>query len=109
LSLIVTLFSFVGVPPLIGFFGKQMILTTALDNGYIFITFIAIITSVISAVYYLFIVKTLFSEEKVYKLVNSVNYTTLSSSISLPISLITIFLTVYILDSDILNITQLYI
>jgi NADH-ubiquinone oxidoreductase chain 2 len=86
-----------------------MILTTALDNGYIFITFIAIITSVISAVYYLFIVKTLFSEEKVYKLVNSVNYTTLSSSISLPISLITIFLTLYIVDSDTLNITQLYI
>ena len=43
ISLAVTLFSFIGVPPLIGFFAKQMILSAALDNGYIFITLIAII------------------------------------------------------------------
>ena len=27
------MFSFIGLPPLIGFFGKQMVLTTALDNN----------------------------------------------------------------------------
>ena len=53
LSLSITLFSFVGVPPLIGFFAKQMVLSAALDNGYIFMVLIAILTSVISAVYYL--------------------------------------------------------
>jgi NADH-ubiquinone oxidoreductase chain 2 len=63
ISLIITLFSFIGVPPLIGFFGKQMILSAALDDGYIFMTFIGIITSVISAVYYLAIVKNIFFEE----------------------------------------------
>jgi NADH-ubiquinone oxidoreductase chain 2 len=63
ISLAITLFSFIGVPPLIGFFGKQMILSAALDNGYIFITLVAILTSVISAVYYLVVVKSIFFEK----------------------------------------------
>jgi NADH-ubiquinone oxidoreductase chain 2 len=67
-SLVITLFSFIGVPPLIGFFGKQMILSAALDNGYIFITLVAILTSVISAVYYLFVVKSIFFEESDQKI-----------------------------------------
>src|SRR2546430_16627035 len=50
LSLAITLFSFAGIPPLIGFFGKQMILSAAIDNGYIFMSLVAILTSVISAV-----------------------------------------------------------
>jgi len=60
LSLTVTLFSFIGIPPLIGFFAKQMVLSAALDNGYIFITLVAILTSVIGAGYYLNIVKQMF-------------------------------------------------
>jgi NADH-ubiquinone oxidoreductase chain 2 len=67
ISFIITLFSFIGVPPLIGFFAKQMILTTALDNGYVFISLLAILTSVISAVYYLIIVKNIFSDETIYE------------------------------------------
>lgn len=57
ISLIITLFSFIGIPPLLGFFGKQMILSAALDKGYYFLTIIAVLTSVISAVYYLVIIK----------------------------------------------------
>jgi NADH-ubiquinone oxidoreductase chain 2 len=68
ISLTITLFSFIGVPPLIGFFGKQMILSAALDNGYIFITLVAILTSVISAVYYLVVVKSIFFEENDQKI-----------------------------------------
>ena len=59
-SLAITLFSFAGIPPLIGFFGKQMILSAAIDSGYIFMSLIAILTSVISAVYYLAIIKQIF-------------------------------------------------
>jgi NADH-ubiquinone oxidoreductase chain 2 len=59
-SLSITLFSFVGVPPLFGFFAKQMILSAALDSGYYFITLIAILTSVIGAVYYLSLIKQIF-------------------------------------------------
>jgi NADH-ubiquinone oxidoreductase chain 2 len=68
ISLVITLFSFIGVPPLIGFFGKQMILSAALDNGYVFISLVAILTSVISAVYYLVIVKSIFFEENDQKI-----------------------------------------
>jgi NADH-ubiquinone oxidoreductase chain 2 len=60
LSLGVTLFSFVGIPPIIGFFSKQMILSAALDNGYVFMSLIAILTSVIGAGYYLNLVKQIF-------------------------------------------------
>jgi NADH-ubiquinone oxidoreductase chain 2 len=66
LSLSITIYSFVGIPPLIGFFAKQMVLSAALDNGYIFITFIAILTSVISAVYYLIIIKQIFFDKTNY-------------------------------------------
>jgi NADH-ubiquinone oxidoreductase chain 2 len=60
ISLAITIFSFIGVPPLIGFFGKQMVLSAALDKGYVFIVLIGILTSVIGGVYYLNIVKETF-------------------------------------------------
>lgn len=66
LSLAVTVFSFVGVPPLVGFFAKQMILSSALDNGYIFLTLVAILTSVVSAYYYLAVVKQIFFNKPDY-------------------------------------------
>jgi NADH-ubiquinone oxidoreductase chain 2 len=46
-----------GVPPLIGFFGKQMVLYSATHSGYYFLSIVAIIVSVISASYYLKIVR----------------------------------------------------
>lgn len=60
LSFTITIFSFVGIPPLIGFFAKQMVLSSAINQGYVFIVIVAILTSVISAVYYLNIVNLLF-------------------------------------------------
>jgi NADH-ubiquinone oxidoreductase chain 2 len=68
ISLSVTLYSFIGVPPLVGFFAKQMILSSALDNGDIFMCLVAILTSVVSAVYYLYIVKHMFFEKSKYTL-----------------------------------------
>ena len=67
LSLTMTIFSFVGIPPLVGFFAKQMVLSAALDSGYVFLTLVAILTSVISAVYYLNIIKEVFFYEPIYK------------------------------------------
>ena len=66
LSFAITIFSFVGIPPLIGFFAKQMVLSVALGNGYVFLTLIAILTSVISAVYYLNIIKQVFFDKSEY-------------------------------------------
>jgi NADH-ubiquinone oxidoreductase chain 2 len=63
LSLGICLFSMAGIPPLIGFFSKQFVLYSALQNGYYFISLIAIIVSVISASYYLKIIKVLHTFE----------------------------------------------
>jgi NADH-ubiquinone oxidoreductase chain 2 len=73
LSLGITLFSFAGIPPLIGFFGKQMILSAAVDNGFIFMALVAILTSVISAVYYLAIIKQIFFDKPDYLLNEELN------------------------------------
>jgi len=119
LSLGITLFSFIGVPPLIGFFGKQMVLSSALDNGYIFMVLVAILTSVISAVYYLVIIKQIFFEKPDYTInpklndfcangsiveknntVKIINITipniVISSSLSLPISVLTLIIGLFI-------------
>ena len=75
LSLAITLFSFVGIPPLIGFFAKQMVLSAALDGGYIFLTITAILTSVISAGYYLSIIKQIFFDHNEFAINESFKYT----------------------------------
>jgi len=71
LSFAITIFSFVGVPPLVGFFAKQMVLSAALDNGYVFLSLVAILTSVIGAVYYLNIIKEIFFYKPEYR-INSI-------------------------------------
>ena len=81
ISLAITIFSFVGIPPLIGFFAKQMVLSAALDSGYIFLALIAILTSVISAVYYLNIIKEAFFYEPVYKINRAFNNLSLHGNI----------------------------
>ncbi len=74
ISFIITIFSFVGIPPLVGFFGKQMILSAAIDKNYIFISLIAITTSVISGVFYLNVIKEIFFFNPYYKENNNKNY-----------------------------------
>ena len=127
LSLAITLFSFVGIPPLIGFFAKQMVLSSALDNGYIFLTIVAIITSVISALYYLNIIKQVFFDNHEYvinsnlkklefnayisllsnnKISEVINYNhnniTLSSCFTLTISILTNILLIFFFYPDFL-------
>lgn len=59
-SFAISLFSMAGIPPCVGFFGKYLILLSAINDGrFSFMILIAIITSVISAVYYLKVIKTL--------------------------------------------------
>ena len=110
ISLAITLLSFIGVPPLLGFFAKQMILSAALDNGYVFMTLLAILTSVISAVYYLVVIQQIFFEKKEYSkedkklqdikvnnnLISSTSTITLSSSLTGKISVLTLTILLFI-------------
>jgi NADH-ubiquinone oxidoreductase chain 2 len=119
ISLAITLFSFAGIPPLMGFFAKQMVFSAALQEGFIFLTFIGVLTSVISAVYYLFIVKTMFFDWHSYtyfsklkyikipalvlqkdKIINKIYFNSkfaLSSSFTIIISILTIIILLFIL------------
>jgi NADH-ubiquinone oxidoreductase chain 2 len=110
ISLCLSLLSFIGIPPLIGFFAKQMVLGSALKNGYVFISFIAILTSVISAVYYLNIIK-IISFDKCNDSLNIIkpqvlknNNIYLSSSYTLMVSIITLIILAFILFMRNLNI-----
>jgi NADH-ubiquinone oxidoreductase chain 2 len=117
LSLAITLFSFAGIPPLMGFFAKQMVFSAALQEGFVFLTLVGVFTSVISAVYYLFIVKTMFFDGHSYsylnilkdlkipalvlknnKVVNKVYFDSkfaLSSSLSITISILTLVILLF--------------
>jgi len=64
LCLCICLFSMAGIPPLIGFFSKQFVLYAAIQNGFYLTAILAVIVSVISASYYLKIVKLLLSENE---------------------------------------------
>jgi NADH-ubiquinone oxidoreductase chain 2 len=59
LTLAVCLFSMAGVPPLVGFFAKLAVLQSTAQAGYTFMTLTAIVASVISASYYLYVVRVL--------------------------------------------------
>lgn len=81
LSLAITIFSFAGIPPLVGFFAKQMVLSAAIDQGYIFLSLVAILTSVIGGVYYLNIIKEMFFYSPDYKLNEEIKNNTINGQI----------------------------
>ena len=58
--LAVLFFSMAGIPPLAGFVGKLLILNIVIDNNLFFLAIIAVICSVISAFYYIRLVKSMF-------------------------------------------------
>ena len=52
-----SLFGFAGIPPTIGFTGKLLIFTAAMEKGYFTLVLIAMINVVISLYYYLLVVR----------------------------------------------------
>jgi NADH-ubiquinone oxidoreductase chain 2 len=126
LSLAVCLFSMAGIPPLMGFFSKLFVLYSAVQNGYYFISIVAILVSVVSASYYLKIIKVLHTspeeEDTSYVVQSSYKLTSTSHSNnegeeqntiltnfhSYLISSLTLFILLFILKPTlILNSTQL--
>ena len=117
ISLSITLFSFAGIPPLVGFFAKQMVFSAALQEGFIFLTLIGVLASVISGVYYLFIIKTMYFDNHSYIYYNNIKdikipafilyikekkkeyfgtKLPLSSSLTIIISILTMFILLFI-------------
>jgi NADH-quinone oxidoreductase subunit N len=61
--IILNLFSLAGIPPLAGFFSKVFILFLAIENSFIGLATLAVIISVVSAFYYLRLIKILFFDK----------------------------------------------
>jgi len=107
LSLAICLFSMAGIPPLVGFFGKQMVLYAATHNGNFFLAFVAILVSVVSAAYYLRVIKVIhFDPTPASEMTSSLNNSNkesvlageLSISSSLVIATITLLLIFFIIN-----------
>jgi NADH-ubiquinone oxidoreductase chain 2 len=112
LSMTLCLFSMRGVPPLMGFFAKYEILYTAIHNGYIFISIVAILASVVSTSYYLRVVGVLYFNEPITPAQSASEEiqtaSVLTSSHCYVIAVLTLFITLFVLQpSLILNSTQL--
>jgi proton-translocating NADH-quinone oxidoreductase chain N len=60
--LALALLSLTGIPPLIGFFAKFFIFLAAVQAGYSWLVLVAVANSALSAVYYLRVVRVLYSE-----------------------------------------------
>jgi NADH-ubiquinone oxidoreductase chain 2 len=104
LSLSICLFSMAGVPPLLGFFSKQFVLYAAIQKGFYFISIVAIIVSVISATYYLNIIKILHvyeinSESTLARMITKHEISSIHSFI---ISTLTISILLFILKPSLL-------
>ncbi len=62
-TLMVLMFSLIGVPPLAGFFGKWYVFLSAVEAGLVPLAIVGVLTSAVAAFYYLRIVKVMFMDE----------------------------------------------
>jgi NADH-ubiquinone oxidoreductase chain 2 len=105
-----------GIPPLIGFFSKQFVLFSSIENGNHFLSIIAILVSVISASYYLRLIKIAFFETPAFAILEArvggadaylLNFK-LTNFHSYTIAILTFLILFFFLDPSILlNGTQL--
>ncbi len=62
-AMLVFMLSFIGVPPTIGFMGKFYLFRTVLEGGYTWLAVIGVLTSILSAYYYLRVVVNMYMRE----------------------------------------------
>ena len=95
-SFAIFLFSLAGLPPLSGFFGKLYILISAIESDLYLLAIIAVITSIISAFYYLRIIKVMFFDKQVNEIY--INIPVISKLIIIIALIISIFLIIFLSD-----------
>ncbi len=89
LAFLIILFSLAGIPPLGGFFAKFYIFTSVLEQKMYALAIIGLLTTVISAFYYLRIIKTIYFDDNTFTFdltKNKIAQTTLFISCSILIS-----------------------
>ena len=79
IALLVLFFSLAGIPPFAGFFAKFFILSASMNESFIYLSLIAVLSSVIAAFYYLRVIKNMFFNEGEKNLIqNSMFYNSLT-------------------------------
>ena len=92
ISFLIILFSLAGIPPLGGFFAKFYIFSSVLEQKMYTLAIIGLLSTVISAVYYLKIIKTIYFDENKY-FFDPINNKTISTTILISCTfLVTFFL-----------------
>lgn len=106
ICLAISLLSLGGIPPFIGFFAKLNILYATISQGYIFISIVLVITSVISIGYYLRIIQGIFFEKPSVEIKEII----VSSYLKLVIGVLTLFILFFLIYPDLLyNIVKVVI
>lgn len=100
LSFALCLFSMAGIPPLVGFFAKYRVLYSAMENGYYFLSLVGIIASVVSAAYYLRVIRVIHFDTNVE--VGKESTVSLTSVHSYAIAVLTLFVLFFILSPSLL-------
>ena len=62
-AMVIFLVSLAGIPPFAGFFGKWLLFTAVLEQGYYWLALVGLLNSVVSLYYYARIVKAMFLED----------------------------------------------
>ena len=99
ISLLIILFSLAGVPPLGGFFAKFYVFVAVLEKEMYALAIIGLITTVMSAFYYLKIIKTIYFDDSINTFEPTKNRTAQFSVIACCTILITFFLYPSILNN----------
>ena len=92
ISLLIILFSLAGVPPLGGFFAKFYVFVSVLEKEMYALAIIGLLTTVMSAFYYLKIIKTIYFDDSIITFESSKNRTAQISIFTSCIILVTFFL-----------------
>ena len=99
ISLLIILFSLAGIPPLGGFFAKFYVFVAVLEQEMYALAIIGLLTTVMSAFYYLKIIKTVYFDDSVITFEPTKNKTAQISVFFSCVILITFFLYPSILNN----------
>ena len=99
ISLLIILFSLAGVPPLGGFFAKFYVFVAVLEQKMYALAIIGLLTTVMSAFYYLKIIKTIYFDDSIITFETTKNRTAQFSVLASCVILLTFFMYPSILNN----------
>ena len=101
-SMAMLMFSFAGIPPLAGFFGKYLIFRSAIENGLIELAIFGLVVSVVGAYYYIKVIKIMYFDEPDIQLIKSS-----SKGLNITNTISTIFVVFFLLIYTLIPIAEM--